>query len=278
MAEKYNHIVGSINGLLCLRDINNGCFTLYNPSTKLVSRKSLAFPKEISRHWIPNNAFFGYDKVNDKYKVLALGVDGAFKLSARLYTFGESESNWRTMTQDLSFGARSSWDSRQTFLNGNLHWLPRLGPGHGSDKLVIISFDVEKETHGEMLLPSELEGEIWSLDLHVFNKYLYVSQYSHKTRLVLWLMKEYGVQESWTKVMTIPLKSRYRICRCDAPRLIPLSILGNGVVVLRTGCYCSYLVTYDSKNDQFGRRCRIKRSSPLQWHVGIYHESLVSPP
>ncbi|XP_057426494.1 F-box/kelch-repeat protein At3g23880-like [Lotus japonicus] len=275
MEGKHNHFVGSINGLLCLRDVNC-CFRLYNPSTKLVSRKSPAFPIEI-KYLFPNNAFFGYDKVNDKYKVLAFGVDlgyHVFNLVARLYTFGESESNWRTTIQDLSFGVNNIEGSRQTFVNGNLHWLTKRG--HGSDKTVIISFDVDRETHGEVLLPLELEDIIWSLDLHVSNKFLYVSQYSHKTCLVLWLMKEYGVQESWTKVMTISLESRY--CRCNATHLSPLCILGNDVVVLRNACSCPYLVTYDSKNGQFGRRFRIERSSPRQWHGGVYHESLVPPP
>ncbi|XP_057427300.1 uncharacterized protein LOC130720645 [Lotus japonicus] len=232
------------------------------------------------------NAFVGYDKVNDKYKVLAFGVEvgyGIIKMVGRLYTFGES--NWRTPIQDLPFGVASagwgsSWGSRQTLVNGNLHWLTAKGDGSG--KWMISSLDVENETHGKLLLPPMLEDEVGRIDLAVSNSYLYVWQFSHKTLLVLWLMKDYGVQGSWTKVMTIPRKfhiSRIPICRSNAPHhLNPLCILGNGLVVLRTPCSCSYLVTYDSKNGQFGRRCRIKRSSPRQWHGGIYHESLVSPP
>ncbi|XP_057428221.1 F-box/kelch-repeat protein At3g23880-like [Lotus japonicus] len=215
--------------------------------------------------------------VNDKYKVLAFGVGSGFsKFVPTLYTFGERESNWRTMIQDLPFTSCIR-GLRQTFVNGNLHWL--IKSGHDSDKLVIISFDVEKETHGEVLLPPELEGGFWSLHLFVSNKHLYVGHRSYNTCFVLWLMKDYGVQESWTKVMTIPLNSEYCICRCNATHhLRPLCIFENGVVVLRTTCSNSYLATYDSNNGKFKRHYCGNTRNQSKWCGGIYHESLVSPP
>ncbi|XP_057426581.1 F-box/kelch-repeat protein At3g23880-like [Lotus japonicus] len=286
MEGRHNNFISSINGLVCLRE--NKCFRVWNPSIRLTSKRSPAFSEEML--WIPYNAFFGYDKVNpynaffgydkvnDKYKVLTFGRVGRgrnIRHMTRLYTFGESY--WTTI-QDLPFDPNNLCEC-QIFVNGNLHWLTNRRDG--SLKLVIISFDVEKETYGEVLLPPKLDGKIRDLDLHVSNNYLYVWQFSHKSNYVLWLMKEYGVQESWTKLMIIPRKSfhisRSHICGYSDPLLSPLCILGNGVVVLRTTCSRSYLVMYVSKNGKFGCYCRITRSSH-PWCGGIHHESLVSPP
>ncbi|XP_057426580.1 F-box/kelch-repeat protein At3g23880-like [Lotus japonicus] len=272
MEGESNHFIGSINGLVCFRD-DQDCIKLWNPSIRLTSRRSPpAFSEEMMS--IPYNAFLGYDKVNDKYKVLAFEYVSQSRNMARLYTFGESD--WTTIP-DLPFG-HPIWGERQTFVNGNLHWLVK--SGDGSLKSMIISFDVEKETYGEVLLPPKLDGKIQDLDLHVSNNYLYVWQFSHKSRYVLWMMKQYGVRESWTKLMIIPRSfhiSRSHNCEYNDPHLSPLCILENGVVVLRTTCSRSYLVMYDSKNGKFGRYCRITRSS-LRWCRGIHHESLVSPP
>ncbi|GAU49142.1 hypothetical protein TSUD_191440 [Trifolium subterraneum] len=127
-------------------DPNN--MILYNPSIGLKSKSS---PKlKPSPNWtMPYNGF-GYDHVNGKYKVLAVveNVDGDFRESlTKIYTFGED--SWRTI-QDLPYTPTHTEDLGK-YVSGTLNWV-----GTKLARYVIISFDLDKETYRDVLLPQNL--------------------------------------------------------------------------------------------------------------------------
>ncbi|CAJ2635457.1 unnamed protein product [Trifolium pratense] len=88
-------LVGSCNGFLCIYDPYQNNMIMYNPSIGLKSKSS---PKlKPSAHWgMPYNGF-GYDHVNDKYKVLAVVEHDVRDINnedfgeslTKIYTFGE---------------------------------------------------------------------------------------------------------------------------------------------------------------------------------------------
>ncbi|XP_058725729.1 F-box/kelch-repeat protein At3g23880-like [Vicia villosa] len=85
-------VLGSCNGLVCLLDIDEGYVRLWNPSTRFKSKNSPSLDKSLV-----TNYGFGYDHVNDKYKVL-LDVcprGNSNNQNVRLYTFGEN--SWTTI-------------------------------------------------------------------------------------------------------------------------------------------------------------------------------------
>ncbi|XP_058775721.1 F-box/kelch-repeat protein At3g23880-like [Vicia villosa] len=64
--EKQYSIIGSYNGLLCLYNVYERCVMLRNPSIMFESKKS----PPVSLDWTIQHHGFGYDQVNNKYKVL----------------------------------------------------------------------------------------------------------------------------------------------------------------------------------------------------------------
>ncbi|KAK3026710.1 hypothetical protein RJ639_041323 [Escallonia herrerae] len=103
-----------------------------------------------------------------------------------------------------------SWESNEvvgpdvdslysTYANGFLHWIAREGRG----VLSIVSLDLRNGVFGQMALPipcysprdiHQLFASTGGLSLS-----LYTYQEGMDGRYEVWVMKEYGVQESWTK-------------------------------------------------------------------------------
>jgi len=107
-------IVGSCNGLLCLYISSQRLFRLYNLSIRFISKNS---PKSSSLEYCVHCYYgFGYDQVNDKYKVL-LVVRNTNDYLTKIYTFGED--SWKTIpnspyTPTMQLGK---------FVSGTLNWM-----------------------------------------------------------------------------------------------------------------------------------------------------------
>ncbi|XP_058746875.1 F-box/kelch-repeat protein At3g23880-like [Vicia villosa] len=211
-------IIGSCNGLLCVFHSYHNTVELWNPSIRFKSNKS---PQVVSRDWLIMQYGFGYDQVNDKYKVLLVARhkrDFTQSLT-KIYTFGENI--WKTIP---NFSIRPTRRIGK-FVNGTLNWMVYKGGVH-SNQFMIFSFHVEKETYREMLLPQN-DGPIYmrsQQNLYVLNNCLCMRDHNG----VVWLMKEYGVVESWTKLMILPILK-------NAPCFdVPLFISENSVLFMRT--------------------------------------------
>ncbi|RHN63605.1 putative F-box domain-containing protein [Medicago truncatula] len=257
-------IIGSCNGLLCLSDFYQ--FTLWNPSIKLKSKPSptiIAFDSFDSKRFLYRG--FGYDQVNDRYKVLAV-VQNCYNLDETktlIYTFGGKD--WTTIQKFPCDPSRCDLGRLGVgkFVSGNLNWIV--------SKKVIVFFDIEKETYGEMSLPQDYGDK--NTVLYVSSNRIYVSfDHSNKTHWVVWMMKEYGVVESWTKLMIIPqdkLTSPGPYCLSDA-----LFISEHGVLLMRP--QHSKLSVYNLNNDGGLDYCTTI-SGQFARYLHIYNESLVSP-
>jgi F-box interacting protein len=267
----HNITCGSCNGLLCLYDTSQHCVRLFNPSIKWISKKS---PEAFSHGWMIIYYGFGYDQVNDKYKVLVVvenksenKSDSRRERLTKIYTFGGEEDSWKTIQK---FPCTSTVPLGE-FVSGTLNWMVDNG-GVSSNQTVILSFDLEKETYREVLLPQNDTDNVSMHRLYVLNNCLCVFSETNKTHWVAWLMKEYGVVDSWTKLMIIPhdkFPSNY-------PSFVdPLFVSKNGVVLLLDE-WSNRLVLYNMYSS--GRLDYLSISSMLGHHLHIYHESLISPP
>ncbi|MCH83740.1 F-box/kelch-repeat protein [Trifolium medium] len=139
-------IIGSCNGLLCLFDMDQGYVKLWNPSIGFESKKSPTL--DCYDKWSITYNGFGYDHINDKYKLLVVvgrsGSNYSEKVT-QIYTFGGT--SWTTI-QNFP----SSINFVGKFVNGTLNWVI-IKSGVSSNQTVILSFDLEKETYKEVLLP-----------------------------------------------------------------------------------------------------------------------------
>lgn len=260
MKHKY-HILGSCNGLLCLYDIYQGYIRLWNPSTRLRSKRS---PIVVSIDGLITYHGFGYDHVNDKYKVLVV-VDDFNETVTKVYTFGAN--SWTTI-QDFPCHPTRGLGK---FVSGTINWVARGGVNAITDQWVILSLDLGKESYGEMLLPDrDGDSNLYSPVLDVLRNCLCACFDCNKTHWVVWQMKEYGVEQSWTKLTMIPYVE-LQVSRW-IPSLDPLCISENGIVLLKTTF--SKLVLFNSTDGSLDYP-RIRSKIGLDVH--IYHESLVSP-
>ena len=111
----------------------------------------------------------------------------------------------------------------------------------------IHSLDLAKETFDEVLQPEYDEGYM-PLELGALGQWLCVLCNYAKSHADLWVMKVYGMQDSWTKLVSIR-------CLTDDPLIYqhftffrPLWMSNDGKLILRFGYY---FVLYDSKNISF---------------------------
>ncbi|QHO33191.1 hypothetical protein HN51_026942 [Arachis hypogaea] len=277
----YN-IIGSCNGLLCLVDADHNKFhnrvnvILWNPCTGLTSQ-------ELEFEGLLNVCGFGYDHVSDSYKLVGIVNEEQktlkpHKSATTVYTFGLN-SSWRKI-QDMAFKARYIENKEGVFVpgTGTLNWIV---PGDGAFNPMVLSLDLEKETHSLFSPPNhkDMYCHFKILKLCVLRNYLAICC-EHRTHCPVWLMKEYGVSESWTKLAMIPQYLNIHVT--------PLYLWENDVL-LGTAAPYSRIIRYNLNHGNFkfpvidGHRDGMMKVAPLSKHsmaakrFHVYHESLVSP-
>ncbi|XP_058744660.1 F-box/kelch-repeat protein At3g23880-like [Vicia villosa] len=256
-------IIGSCNGLLCLLDSDQRV-RMCNPSIRFNSEKSpqaVSFSSNIKHHG------FGYDEVNNKYKVLLvlLNRNNSSQSLTKIYTFGDD--SWKTI-QDFPPTRIRPFRLLGKFVSGTLNWIVENenDGGVSSNQSVILSFDLEKETYSEVLLPRNAGGSVGAL--YVLNNclgacYSYVAK---DIQWVAWLMKDYGDVESWIKFVIIPnLK--------PASFVEPQFVSGNGVVLLVSRLF-SQVVLYSLNSGEFYYP---SLTINLGMDLHVHRESLVLP-
>ncbi|KAI3716430.1 hypothetical protein L1987_67303 [Smallanthus sonchifolius] len=257
---KYVLIVGSCNGLLCMAIEED--ILIWNPST----RKSiiLPYPAHQSHYLLSMLCGFGYEESANDYKVVEISYmfKGIPKYETIVKIYSLRDGNWKKI------GAFPPHDDTLVdfgkFLNGALHWAARkdFGPSYS---WTIVCLDLAKETWGEVLQPVYDEGDK-DLTLGSLREWLCVLCNYHGFHVDLWVMKVYGVRDSWTKLVSIPYLT-------DPGRdqfSVPLCISNDGKVLLR---FRSTLIVYDSQNSSFSGIQNFDKNVEAYTFV----ESLVSP-
>ncbi|KAG5531226.1 hypothetical protein RHGRI_025997 [Rhododendron griersonianum] len=252
-------VVGSCNGLMCVAATLTGTIYLFNPST----RKSKRLPDSgIKRPRDSRDLYgFGFDESNDDYKVVLISHGGggvSAKRNVMVYTL--RTDSWR---QIGGFPGGVPCNVLGNFLNGSLLWLvcvDNSGPGYS---YVIVSLDLEKETYGEVLQPNYGKAHP-DLELCVLERCLGVLCTSPKNHIDVWIMKEYGKIDSWTKLFTIQDVAR--------PYFQTLCISKKGELLILFG---QHLSIYSSKNGTC-RNLVIHNANNCE-QMCTYVESLVSP-
>ncbi|CAL0334682.1 unnamed protein product [Lupinus luteus] len=276
-----NWSVGSCNGLVCFRShfVNNEViesrFRFWNPALRLTSKKSppLYVNKLPGDPFSPARYGFGYDSSSDTFKVVVM-ILGLENTIVKVHSMGDS--CWKEI---LSFPTFPVGELDGQFLNGTLNWLAVRKSGYGYNwrtvtvnHLVIFSLDLEKETYRQLSLPAGLvEVACVESNLKVLSGCLSFFFHYRETHFVMWQMKEFGVENSWTPLVII--SDQHLQFDIDHP-LIPLctSENGNVIVMARTGDFGAIIYN-----------CRSKRVELIETNFEFlengedYVESLVCP-
>ncbi|RYR11832.1 hypothetical protein Ahy_B04g069341 [Arachis hypogaea] len=264
--NKYRHdgIVGSCDGLVCFA-IKGDCVLLWNPSIR-VSKKS----PPLGNNWRPGcfTSFgLGYDHVKQDYKVVAVFCDpNHFFSESKVKVYSMATNSWRKI-QDFPHGV-TPYQNSGKFVTGTLNWASNFTLGSTSS-WIIVSLDLQKESYREILPPDYEKEETSSTPtLGVLNECLCMS-YDHKrTHFVVWLMKDYGVTESWIKLVTVPYLPNPE----DFSYSGPYYVSEKGEVLLM---FEFDLVLFDPSDRSF-KYPRIQNGKGW-FDAEVYVETLVSP-
>ncbi|XP_031113999.1 F-box/kelch-repeat protein At3g23880-like [Ipomoea triloba] len=254
-------IIGSCNGLVCIA-IEEKYLFIWNPTTGKF--KKVPDPGVKLKAGFYFMYGFGYDELNDDYKVV--GVFCVFHATnsceTEVMVYSMKGDFWRKI-EDLKGGFLLNEAGK--YANGKIHWA--VSPFGASSGWEIVSLDLAKETYGKVGRPDFGEGNP-DLTLGVLCGSLCVLCQYEKAHMDLWVMREYGVNESWTKMFTIPpLYDPWNRTFSS-----PICISKNGEVVLVLG---STIVVFYPKSKALRYPEIINFSAILE--ADIYVESLVSP-
>ncbi|KAM7503030.1 hypothetical protein LguiB_001934 [Lonicera macranthoides] len=267
-ANGYFRIIGTFNGLICLSD-DEGCYMdkiiLWNPSLK----KYVILPKptvifKTHGHY-QHSIGFGYLPATNDYKIVRvvyLRLPDSDKVPPEVEIYELSTDSWRNVNAgDFSCVIRER--ASQAFLNGAVHWA-----GFYNSENLIVSFDMGSETFGAMMVPNGLQNE-WRLCVSTFGESLSLI-HDGDNFCCIWVMKEYGVANSWTKLITID-HEQHVIWR-------PVFFRENGDILLvrhsgNTIFDSGNLVSYDPKSKEI-KNLGVHENAYL-FYVDTYMESLV---
>ncbi|GAU24395.1 hypothetical protein TSUD_391040 [Trifolium subterraneum] len=257
--------VSTCDGIICY-GLNQYSALLFNPSIrKFIISPPLEFPDQ--KHAIIVYTLV-YDRFINNYKIIALA--SCTKTEVCAHTLGTDY--WRRIQGFPSSIPELMCTSTGIFVNDSVNWLTT----H-----FIVSLDLEKESYQKLSLPVPnvqfrspcLGGTLGtfrgSLSLLISMK----ENFSH-----VWIMKEFGNEKSWTKLLSIPYMS-YMKSWWPFRYIKLLYISEDDQVLMEMYIKMNYkLVVYDSKNNTFNFPDHQNRISNVSMgRPEIYVESLISP-
>ncbi|KAK6137722.1 hypothetical protein DH2020_028534 [Rehmannia glutinosa] len=255
-------IVGCCNGLVCIA-INGKYFCLWNPSIKEYKKLPDVDDKMKMGLFITKYGF-GFDESNEDYKVLGIlsGFCSADRYETMIKIYSLRTNSWKKIE---IFKDGLPFDDNGKYVSGKLHWGRRDGFNSRWD---IVSFDLGREICETVEQPKYVENG-FSPSLGLVGGCLCVLCDFPKTSLDVWVLKEYGVKESWVKMVTVPYNLDDDPWK--GPYSTPLCIGPKGEILL---VYGSSFVVYDPKGNCFRHRKITNFGSFLE--ADVYMESLVS--
>ncbi|XP_076951690.1 F-box/kelch-repeat protein At3g06240-like [Bidens hawaiensis] len=259
--EKESGSCYSLIFFVCFDD----CILLWNPTnekTRVIPDPLMPFSNGTRFYGL------GYDFSIDDYKM----VRASRSISSNYVScqvFNLKTGSWRTVqTAHMSI---NDPDIIGSFSNDAIHWIVR----HSSHddgfntREMVLSFDIKDEIFMEIALPNGGENEqseFWCLgDLKGCLYAVYGGDDGVDTDV--WVMKEYGVESSWSKV----IKLDWIRFGCDYG-MVPVCFTHEDDVVIDLDSWD--LVRFNTKDNTIKK---FKKCS-TDWHLWVmYTESLVSP-
>ncbi|XP_057802445.1 F-box/kelch-repeat protein At3g23880-like [Salvia miltiorrhiza] len=246
------YVVGCCNGVVCI--LKQEVFFLWNPAT----RNSTKLPKLDLQIPPISKCGFGWDAASGAYKVFVVSSGGFGQI------YSSNTNSWRRVCMH---GRRLPMKHKNAqFVCGKIHW-----PTHRHTE----SFDLNTEVFGEIEHPFDLEFgmQLWLGEIK--GCLSLVCDDSDGTTLGVWIMKEYGVKESWLKVLNASLACPQQH---NGPFSAVLEIASEGVVLLIYGsaflvCSRDDVAVLISSPDKVSTCCKVTR----RYTTHFYVESLVSP-
>ncbi|KAK4730972.1 hypothetical protein R3W88_023960 [Solanum pinnatisectum] len=248
---------------------------LWNPST----RESILLP-HLEFRGVYYVCGMGYVATSKDYKILAINLtaDDSFNTSIELLSL--KSGSWRrigcpTGVQRVT-GFEDCGMDYLAFVHGAFHWLGKLH----SEYYTTVSFNISNKMYGEVPLLEQMYDlcmcyhfidhgvSVLRGMLCFYSTYNYWAE-DKDCIFKLWVMKDYGVRESWTNFIKLrdtnlfhSMRPKYMFADCQV--LLHCKLLG---------CICSKFITSRGPFRQLSPQC-----SCVTIKQGIvYAESFISP-
>uniref|UniRef100_A0A7N0UG94 F-box domain-containing protein n=1 Tax=Kalanchoe fedtschenkoi TaxID=63787 RepID=A0A7N0UG94_KALFE len=297
-------VIGACNGLVCFNleaeKAPKQSAIVWNPSTgehRHVSEDWVESVVEIDENRPPEfdhfSAYFetfgfGYDSSADDYKIVKLTLQDDQSGAARINILSIG-TNKLVKIWDRICGHFSCQCG--LFVHGVLHWnLYKKGKTSNDGRFYILSFSFEKEKLEEQAIPFpnkdgtntlpnitklfELGGKLSVMAVRTSSDSTHSSEVESDHLIDnydIWVMQEYGVPSSWTKLISVDVSV--------SSNFFPLHISRNEGI-LAVG-FCGEIVMHDTKQ----KTCRALNIPSISERKGsldiycelVYSECLVSP-
>ncbi|XP_071703193.1 F-box/kelch-repeat protein At3g06240-like [Rutidosis leptorrhynchoides] len=265
-------ICSSCNGLILLSAFRRGSghdtLVVSNPTT----REFVELPVcDFQGHQIVSCIMreLGYDSLTDDYKVVTinqfLNRNAADRIMS-VHVYSLRRNTW-TRVIDYPDKYHSYFITSEAFVNGSFHWVAKKVPDQIN---VIVAFSLADENFSEVPSPTLVN------DVDIFYKACRLAVVDEKPAIYsmsegeVWLMNEYGVKGSWTKIKLNGLKDIHMI-------YLPFVFYVNGKLLL---VYDKEMLIYDVEDGRLSKRVDISGNTNLRGYTHfscVCVESLVSP-
>ncbi|XP_050229497.1 F-box protein CPR1-like [Mercurialis annua] len=240
-----NHggLFGSCNGVVAM--YNEQGISLWNTS----NNRFKSFPL-----WIVDIVFdgFGYDSVSDDYKVVMLTkLFSEDFLRVMVYSV---KTNSLRRIQDLHIPEpniyRYNYEYSGVLVGSFLHWIAHPRDESTAYHNFILAFDLRDETFRQVPQPRDMidvEDKVLNM-VSELGGCLSLS-YRFQGYVEIWIMKEYGIEDSWTKLLSLHRRQNFNFN--FYARLKPLCYSSEGDKVLMDYNEGKEIILYDLKNQTF---------------------------
>lgn len=277
LASNSTQMVGSCNGLVCLYTPPN-IYLLINPTTgesKLLPDPG-TFPTR-QRHRLSG---FGYDSESGNFMVVSAAIhhDGVFDSVVKVYS--ANTHSWKTIAHPVRALLHVRHPDQSVFVNGVCHWLgwvfspePDVFNDDEDYEAVykILGFDIANENF--IILPVHEDTKSRGRDLGQLGGCLCVLSREPDLSVGMWVMKEYGVAESWVKIFSFNrayISNRFLT-------MYPICYAGDKIVFEIN----HHLYLYDPVNDIATKQLQVNLSEIWSGEgkpqIARYEETPVSP-
>lgn len=230
-------MVGSCNGLLCMAD-DSPCILVWNP----LIMKSVTLPLPSIPHTFLRNRVFGFGAHPTTHEYMLVSIaygnldeeQGRFPSKVELYTQGTG--SWRCITSVGHPHHVPNCHSFQTFVNGAIHWIAFERTAVDGFRSLIMLFNTGSQAFSVMMMPTALvnhNSARLSITLYGESLALLCRGKLGEGSCCLWVMKEYGVAESWAKLYNFNLPEVLKIIGFRKNGEVLLSTIDNGQLL----CY-----------------------------------------
>nr|WRO64615.1 MYB transcription factor protein [Rosa persica] len=191
-------VIGTCNGLVCLvaDDYHRESIVIWNPCIQRFVYVPRPSEGDMEMARTEKSYAFGYDASTNDYKVLRL-ISSARSCEIQIWSL--FKDIWRSLGAEvIPDDFRPGFAETQTLVNGALHWI------QSGEECFIRSFDISKELFGKITIPEALrKEEICQISRYKNSLALFERYEDDRQQFDMWVMKEYGVMQSWAKLFSI---------------------------------------------------------------------------